>query len=98
MRVVRTNDTWPLYQSKTKVRALKIASVEFAEDGLAEITPVDEGYASFEASPSWEMQYNGGSHDYGYFVLHEDGFESWLPTEEFEEGYTQAVWLAWESL
>ena len=35
----------PRYQSHKKVWALKIAAIEFNEDGGAKIAPADKGYA-----------------------------------------------------
>lgn len=78
----------PRYQSHKKVHALKIAAIEFAEDGSATIAPKDEGYGTYKTSPGYRDRFKGTESDMGYFVAYSDGYQSWSPTEPFEEGYT----------
>jgi hypothetical protein len=78
----------PFYQSHKKVHALKIASITFNENGSAMITPVEEGYEPFLTGEGWSARHKSETIDLGYYVLYEDGYESWSPTEAFEQGYT----------
>jgi len=87
----------PRYQCHKKVWALKIAALEFDEDGSARIAPANDGphdmYAPF-AVKDFRRKYHGGipgdrDFDLGYFVQYDDGYVSWSPTQAFEEGYTR---------
>lgn len=78
----------PFYQSHKTVHALKIAAITFNENGSALITPVEEGYEPFTTGEDWGIRYKNYTHDLGYYVLYDDGFESWSPSNAFEEGYT----------
>jgi hypothetical protein len=80
----------PRYQSHKKVWALKIAAIEFAEDGSAKIAPADKGYGTVEAEAGYRTKFHGGEADLGYYVVYDDGYKSWSPTKAFEEGYTRA--------
>jgi hypothetical protein len=78
----------PQYQCHKKVWALKIACViRDIGDGAFEIKPADKSYAVFTTKPKWPWK--GSEADQGYFVVYEDGYESWSPTKAFEEGYTR---------
>ena len=79
----------PKYHSHKDVWALKIAAIDFAEDGSAKIAPVDLGYALFDTKPGFRERFNGGEDDLGYFVVYADGYQSWSPTKPFEDGYTR---------
>lgn len=76
----------PKYECYKKVWALKIAAIEFAEDGTAKIAPKDAGYATFEVS-DFRSKFHGSEDDLGYYVVYKDGYKSWSPTLAFEEGY-----------
>lgn len=78
----------PRYQCHKIVYALKIAAIEFDNDGEAKIAPKDEGYAVF-TMPGYRGKFHGSDEDTGYFVQYEDGYISWSPTKAFEEGYTR---------
>jgi len=86
----------PKYRSHKVVSALKIAKWE-REGGTGRvwIMPADAGYTAFSASDEWENRVPQSVReavtppDYGYFVRYADGFESWSPSEAFEEGYTR---------
>jgi len=79
----------PKYQSHKKVWALKIAAIEFAQDGSAKIAPADSGYATLETKPDYRTRFQGSEDDLGYYVVYADGYASWSPTKAFEEGYTK---------
>lgn len=84
-----TEREMPKYRSHKEVWALKIAALEIGEDGSAKIAPVDAGYSVFETRPEWSSRFEGGEDDLGYYVVYNDGFTSWSPSEAFEDGYTR---------
>lgn len=82
----------PQYQCHKKVRALKIAAIEFRFED-ARIAPQDNGYAPFEVR-NYRSKFKGFDNDslgkdLGYYVQYDDGYQSWSPTKAFEEGYTK---------
>lgn len=79
----------PKYQSHKKVWALKIAGVEATEDGTATIAPEEPGYDAFTTRSGWYDRFEGDESDLGYYVVYQDGFSSWSPSEAFESGYTK---------
>lgn len=79
----------PRYRSHKEVWALKIAAIEFAEDGSAKIAPVDKGYGIVEVDANFKARFQGNENDLGYYVVYKDGYKSWSPTEAFDEGYTK---------
>lgn len=82
----------PIYKSHKLVRAIKIGALEIHKDGSARIAPADFLYAPFDTAPGWGNRFNTNqteeSEDLGYWVLYDDGYESWSPTKAFEEGYS----------
>lgn len=86
----------PKYKSHKEVHALEIASVEKdidkaqednrETDGTAMIYPVDRRYAPFKVEANYVNKHNPQAG--GYYVVYEDGYESWSPKEAFESGYT----------
>jgi|GEM_PF-2529255 len=78
----------PKYQSHQRVWALKIAAIEFSEDGSTKITQADKRYGTIETDSSYKLKYRGCEEDLGYYVVYADGSTSWSPTKAFEEGYT----------
>lgn len=79
----------PKYQSHKIVHGLKIAGIEIHQDRSATIAPADEGFAPLVTSAGWADRFKGNDDDLGYFVAYKDGYTSWSPTKEFEEGYTR---------
>jgi hypothetical protein len=87
----------PRYRCHKEVWALKIAAIEFdatraaAEgretDGSAMITPVEAGYAPFKVSAAYVKKHDPKIG--GYYVIYRDGYQSWSPGAEFEDGYTR---------
>jgi hypothetical protein len=78
----------PRWRCHKEVHAAKIAALETREDGSAVIAPVGGGY-TIHARPGWRERFKGSEQDTGYYVLYDDGFESWSPSKAFEEGYTR---------
>lgn len=50
------------------------------------ITPEDAGYAPFAVSEEYIDKHN--PQPGGYFVVYDDGYQSFSPAKAFEEGYT----------
>lgn len=78
----------PRYRCHKTVRALPIESITLrGDDGVAEIISDDPILPHrIITGPGWIDRFPGGR-DKGYYVLYEDGYESWSPTEAFENGY-----------
>ncbi len=77
----------PRYKCHKVVHALKISAIEMLEDRSAKIAPAEVGYAPFQTKPAFPFK--GSEDDLGYFVVYEDGYQSWSPTAAFEGGYTR---------
>jgi hypothetical protein len=75
----------PLYQCHKKVRAIKIKRIEFTNYNQR-LIPEDSSYAPIYVS-SFYMQKHSPEVG-GYFVLYEDGYQSFSPAKAFEEGYS----------
>lgn len=92
----------PRYRCHKVVWALKIKAIEIhmptssklqeildrGEGGPpgATITPVEEGYAPFEVSIEYMRKHEPQVG--GYYIIYRDGYKSWSPAKEFEDGYT----------
>ena len=86
----------PRYQSHKIVHALKIKSILFDSmaakfinretDGSAMITPEDDRYMSFRVEAEYVHKHQPKVG--GYYVVYDDGYESWSPADAFESGYT----------
>lgn len=86
----------PRYKCHKVVQALKIAIVAPLIDDLpseapsyvdgATITPYEKGFAPFEVSQEYLDKHKPQAD--GYYVVYEDGYESYSPAQAFEAGYT----------
>lgn len=77
----------PKYKSHKIVHALKIHNIDLdVASGNAMITPAEQGYAPFVV----EAEYMGKHKPRigGYYVVYDDGYQSWSPADAFEKGYT----------
>lgn len=74
----------PKYKSHKEVWALKIKSVD-----ATTITPADNGYAPFEVPEQYIAKHDPKAG--GYYVVYEDGYQSFSPADAFEGGYTLAT-------
>lgn len=74
----------PRYQCHKKVSALKIANVVPSPRGML-IGFDDQRYAPHEVSEDW--YYKHDPEVGGYFVVYEDGYQSYSPAAAFEGGY-----------
>lgn len=75
----------PVYVSHKEVHALKIARVQEDGHGQVELDFVDTNFhrvrVSIENRPKPEVGW--------YFVIYADGYHSFSPGKQFEEGYTR---------
>jgi hypothetical protein len=86
----------PKYKCHKEVWALKIdaihtdvdrANEENREtDGSAMIVPVEDGYAPFRVDHSYVRKHDPKVG--GYYVVYEDGYQSYSPAKAFEKGYS----------
>ena len=78
----------PRYRSHKEVWAFKIQSVKVRDDGQHYITPVEQGYAPVDVSQEYMTKHQ--PKEGGYFVVYPpDGYRSWSPAKQFEDGYTR---------
>lgn len=81
----------PLYKCHKEVRARKIASIEpMTKDGepTGAMLSFENPYAVKFVDSAFiaRMKFDA---ECGYYVVYEDGYESWSPTAAFEAGYTR---------
>ena len=81
-----TTTEMPRYKCHKEVWALKISAIIRDSPGTTLITPEDDRYAP--VSVSNEYVYKHCPHVGGYFVVYEDGYQSFSPADVFEAGYT----------
>lgn len=79
----------PRYKCHKQVWALKIAGISLPQNeaGDAELAFSDEGYAPKLMTRSWLDKHNPAVG--GYYVVYDDGYQSFSPAKAFEEGYTR---------
>jgi hypothetical protein len=76
----------PKYRSHKEVWAVKIRAFEF--DGtFGTITPWEDGYADIKVDPAFCRKHEPKIG--GYYVIYEDGYQSFSPADAFEGGYTR---------
>lgn len=75
----------PRYRCHKEVRALKIKAVIPNPRGF-ELHFDDERFVPIEVSNEWVVKHN--PYALGYFVVYEDGYQSYSPAHAFECGYT----------
>lgn len=84
----------PRYKCHKEVWALKIADIkrdgegeDRETDGSAMITPLEPGYAPFRVDHEYMRKHNPQVG--GYYVVYQDGYTSFSPSDAFEDGYTR---------
>ena len=95
LEVSEAKKEMPKYKCHKEVHALKILSIEMDRDkaakenretdGSAIITPFEEGYSPFKVTRGYLKKHSPEVG--GYYVVYEDGYKSFSPSEPFEEGY-----------
>ncbi len=80
----------PRYRCHKEVRALKIAAVEYdartAEFWIAPEPGQGRPFGKFQVSEEYVKKHKPAAG--GYYVLYDDGYESFSPAAPFESGYT----------
>lgn len=80
----------PKYKSHKTVWALKIKDLtEISSDGYVMITPEEEGYNPIVVDKEYMDKHKPSVG--GYYVLYEEGYESFSPAKAFERGYLLEV-------
>ena len=86
----------PRYKCHKMVWALKIAEIvpirgapNQESDGSAIITPAEDGFGPFRVDYSYMSKHKPQVG--GYYVVYEDGYESYSPAGAFKAGYTLIV-------
>lgn len=83
----------PRYKCHKEVCAVKIAAIEQSPakevypGGSYRIIPVDEGVGPLLVGTDFIDKHKPEVG--GYFVVYEDGYQSFSPAQAFEEGYTR---------
>ena len=79
----------PRYRCNKDIWALKIAGISLLKHvpGDAELVFEDAGYAPLIMPRAWLVKHNPKVG--GYYVVYEDGYQSFRPAQAFEEGYTR---------
>lgn len=78
----------PTYQCHKRVKALCIGDkVDLHKDGSATFYIADGGFKTITVSKDVYKRYWPMPGD--YYVVYEDGYESFSPAKAFEEGYTR---------
>ena len=84
-----TTQNMPRYLSHKIVRALKIFLVQLTKEGGAHLQfdrRQDIDYPPTYVSPEFITKHRPLAG--GYFVVYEDGYQSFSPAQAFEDGYT----------
>lgn len=77
----------PRYLCHKQVCALKIEYIQPVVGGSAIITPVELGYLPFAVDSKYIDKHKPLAG--GYWVKYDDGYESFSPSQAFEDGYTK---------
>lgn len=76
----------PLYQCHKVVGALKIKQIDYAPDGTGTLTPMED-FPPVPLDRDFLRRHN--PQPGGYFVMYDDGYQSFSPALAFEAGYTR---------
>jgi hypothetical protein len=84
----------PKYKCHKEVWVLKIKEIRQGEGespfegGSWLIVPAEDGYGPIEVSHK-DYVLKHSPHAGGYYVVYEDGYQSFSPAKAFEDGYTR---------
>jgi hypothetical protein len=81
-------DAMPRYRCHKEVRALKIEKLLPKPDGTA-ITTILRCEGGFMVKVGAQYMLRNNPEPGGYYVVYEDGYESFSPAKAFEDGYTR---------
>lgn len=77
----------PKYKCHKEVHAIKIKDIINKESGASTIIPLDEGYLPIQVTKEYMQKHTPKVG--GYYVVYKDGYESFSPSEAFEDGYSK---------
>lgn len=90
-----TNETqcsaeMPKYRCHKVVHALKIEGIDKNHPDGGATLAVQAGFAAIGVDRDWVTRFKpADGYPLGYYVVYEDGYKSWSPTEVFEKGYSR---------
>lgn len=80
----------PRYKCHKEVHGLKIEKIVVNRNGSLDVSFELEGFEPINLVGDVVPRFaKSGNDDLGYYVVYEDGYISWSPTEAFENGYTR---------
>lgn len=84
-----TKQKLPKYNCHKQVEAVKIVELHrnATNDNSLILTPENNEYGSFIVSDEYVKKHNPQVG--GYYVVYEDSYESYSPSDVFERGYTK---------
>lgn len=83
----------PVYKCTRVVQAFKIYSINFY---INDLILQDENYY-YSVTVSFDYYNKYSPKEGGYYIRHEDGYESYSPAKAFEEGYILETHIPLES-
>jgi hypothetical protein len=86
----------PVWKCHKQVRAAKIINIELPVHGAPVLhviysTPGEESYSMIPVTAEFIAKHR--PHTGGYFVIYDDGYQSFSPAKAFEDGYTLIPYL-----
>lgn len=82
-----SSSSLPLYQCHKRVRAVKIAQVKATSSARWIIVPEDPGVEPIAVPLEYVARHS--PQPGGYFVVYDDGYQSFSPAAAFEAGYAR---------
>ena len=79
----------PTYKCHKEVWALKIKEAVENPNGSVDLFFELGQYAPVNILSPDSVRFPKNVEDLGYYVVYEDGYQSWSPTKAFESGYTR---------
>lgn len=77
----------PKYRCHKEIQAGKIESITYLEDYQYRLTFTESGLPSVTVSSAYCAKHQPQVG--GYYVLYEDGYESYSPADAFDKGYSR---------
>jgi len=80
-------DLLPVYQCHKIVHGFKIRKIDFLATGDAVLRPEEAAIEHLNVLVTKQYLEKHKPQAGGYYVLYDDGYESWSPAKAFEAGY-----------
>lgn len=84
--MARTEELLTRYKCHKEVQAMRIWSIVLSDCATYISLGGLDGSIRMDVSPSWNEKHQPSIG--GYYVLYEDGYESYSPAKAFEDGYS----------